>query len=368
MPNLSVEKLVISHFRSHRALEIPCDPRPVAIYGANGAGKTNILEAVSLLSPGRGVRRATAAEMVRKPENLGWKIKAVVRLYDRIFEIETWSESGNARKVRIDDKPVTQIALGKIVRVLWLIPAMDRLWTDAAEGRRRFLDRMTLSFNSDHAENVLIYEKAMRERNRLLKDQVRDEHWYKVIENQMAEAAVKIWISREETLKLISAAQERSETLFPSANLKLINAEDVEIPTKSQDLAELLSQYRKRDILAGRTLVGPHRDDLYGVFSAKNIPAKDSSTGEQKALLISLILANCRALKKKSGITPLLLLDEVAAHLDAGRRSTLYEEICEVGAQAWLTGTGPELFDGLGNRAQHLMAADKDGKSSVVFQ
>ena len=368
MPNLSVEKLVISHFRSHRALEIPCDPRPVAIYGANGAGKTNILEAVSLLSPGRGVRRATAAEMVRKPENLGWKIKAVVRLYDRIFEIETWSESGNARKVRIDDKPVTQIALGKIVRVLWLIPAMDRLWTDAAEGRRRFLDRMTLSFNSDHAENVLIYEKAMRERNRLLKDQVRDEHWYEAIESQMSEAAVKIWISREETLKLISAAQERSETLFPSANLKLINAEDVEIPTKGQDLAELLSQYRKRDILAGRTLVGPHRDDLYGVFSAKNIPAKDSSTGEQKALLISLILANCRALKKKSGITPLLLLDEVAAHLDAGRRSTLYDEICEVGAQAWLTGTGPELFDGLGNRAQHLMAADKDGKSSVVFQ
>ena len=114
--------------------------------------------------------------------------------------------------------------------------------------------------------------------------------------------------------------------------------------------------------------MGPHRDDLYGVFSAKNIPAKESSTGEQKALLISLILANCRALKKKSGITPLLLLDEVAAHLDAGRRSTLYDEICEVGAQAWLTGTGPELFDGLGNRAQHLMAADKDGKSSVVFQ
>ena len=156
--------------------------------------------------------RATATDMVRKPENLGWKIKAVVRLYDRIFEIETWSESGNARKVRIDDKPVTQIALGKIVRVLWLIPAMDRLWTDAAEGRRRFLDRMTLSFNSDHAENVLIYEKAMRERNRLLKDQVRDEHWYKAIESQMSEAAVKIWISREETLKLISAAQERSET------------------------------------------------------------------------------------------------------------------------------------------------------------
>ena len=285
MPNLSVEKLVISHFRSHRALEIPCDPRPVAIYGANGAGKTNILEAVSLLSPGRGVRRATAAEMVRKPENLGWKIKAVVRLYDRIFEIETWSESGNARKVRIDDKPVTQIALGKIVRVLWLIPAMDRLWTDAAEGRRRFLDRMTLSFNSDHAENVLIYEKAMRERNRLLKDQVRDEHWYKVIENQMAEAAVKIWISREETLKLISAAQERSETLFPSANLKLINAEDVEIPTKSQDLAELLSQYRKRDILAGRTLVGPHRDDLMACFRLKIYQQKTAPLENRRPFL-----------------------------------------------------------------------------------
>ena len=368
MPNLAVEKLSISYFRSHRALEISCDPRPVAIYGANGVGKTNILEAVSLLSPGRGVRRATAADMVRKPENLGWKIKAVLRLNDRICEIETWSESGSARQVRIDDKAVTQIALGKIVRVLWLIPAMDRLWTDVAEGRRRFLDRMTLSFDSDHAENVLTYEKAMRERNRLLKSQITDEHWYKAIESQMAKAAVKIWASREETLKVVDEAQEWSETLFPSASLKLVNSEDVEMPSNSEDLAKLLSQYRKRDILAGRTLVGPHRDDLYGVFLAKNIPAKESSTGEQKALLLSLILANCRALKKQTGITPLLLLDEVSAHLDTGRRSTLYDEICELGVQAWLTGTGPELFDDLGNRAQHLMAMDKDGKSSVVFQ
>jgi DNA replication and repair protein RecF len=227
---------------------------------------------------------------------------------------------------------------------------------------------MTLSFDSDHAENVLTYEKAMRERNRLLKSQITDEHWYKAIESQMAKAAVKIWASREETLKVVGEAQEWSETLFPSASLKLVNSEDVEIPSNSEDLAELLSQYRKRDILAGRTLVGPHRDDLYGVFLAKNIPAKESSTGEQKALLLSLILANCRALKKQTGITPLLLLDEVSAHLDTGRRSTLYDEICELGVQAWLTATGPELFDDLGNRAQHLMAMDKDGKSSVVFQ
>lgn len=368
MPSLAVEKLNISYFRSHRAIQIACDPRPLAIYGANGAGKTNILEAVSLLSPGRGVRRARATDMVQKPENLGWKIKAVVRLHDRKYEIETWSENGSSRQVRIDDKNVTQVKLGKIVRILWLIPAMDRLWTEAADGRRRFLDRMTLSFDADHAENVLIYEKAMRERNRLLKDQVRDEHWYRAIESQMAKAAIKIRISRKEALKLVDAAQECSETIFPSAHLELVNAEDVEMPTNSQDLAELFSQYRKRDIIAGRTLLGPHRDDLYGIFSDKNIPAKDSSTGEQKALLISLILANCRALKEKTGTTPLLLLDEVAAHLDSNRREALYDEICALGAQAWLTGTGPELFQELGGRAQHLLAMDGDGKSSIAFQ
>ncbi len=367
MPNLSLESLKLSHFRSHHVVNITCDSRPVAIYGANGAGKTNILEAVSLLSPGRGVRRASAEEMTRRPEALGWKVKAVLRSQDRVHEVETWSEVGAARQVRIDSKAASQLMLGRIARVLWLTPAMDRLWIEGAEGRRRFLDRMTLSFHPSHAENVLVYEKNMRERNRLLKDQVQDAHWYRAIEGQMAEAGVKIWAAREEALMHIHTSQECAETAFPTANLTLTNIENFEVPKNSEDFSAVLAEYRGRDIIVGRTLAGPHRDDLYGVFAAKNVPAKDSSTGEQKALLISLILANGRALKEQTGIPPILLLDEVAAHLDTGRRAALYDEICALGTQAWMTGTGAELFEELGARAQHLLVSETDGKSQVEF-
>ena len=244
---------------------------------------------------------------------------------------------------------------------------MDRLWIEGAEGRRRFLDRMTLSFQPSHAENVLIYEKAMRERNRLLKDQVKDPHWYRAIEEQMALSGVKIRAARTEALGYIQAAQDEAETAFPTANLSLVNTEVSDIPTESNELAQILNENRSRDTAAGRTLIGPHRDDIYGVFAAKNVPAKDSSTGEQKALLISLILANARALKQQTGHAPILLLDEVAAHLDQERRASLYNEICALGAQAWMTGTGPELFLELGNAAQHLLVVEVEGKSEVKF-
>ena len=166
----------------------------------------------------------------------------------------------------------------------------------------------------------------------------------------------------------IHKSQERAETAFPTANLTLTNAENVEIPESCEDFSAMLASYRGRDIAAGRTLAGPHRDDLYGVFAAKDVPAKDSSTGEQKALLISLILANGRALKEQTGIPPILLLDEVAAHLDAGRRAALYDEICALGAQAWMTGTGPELFEELGGRTQHLLVSYDNNKSQVEMQ
>ncbi|MGB0798805.1 MAG: AAA family ATPase, partial [Planktomarina sp.] len=223
MASLSIDHLMLSHFRSHHVVRIDCDARPIAIFGANGAGKTNILEAVSLLSPGRGIRRASAEDMTRRPEALGWKVKAQVRSLNQVHEVETWSENGSARQVRIDDKAATQVMLGRIARVLWLIPSMDRLWIEGADGRRRFLDRMTLSFDPSHAENVLTYEKAMRERNRLLKDQVRDAHWYKVVERQMAESGVKIRAARVETLDHIHAAQAQAETAFPTAQLTLTN-------------------------------------------------------------------------------------------------------------------------------------------------
>ncbi|WP_137702612.1 DNA replication/repair protein RecF [Marimonas lutisalis] len=361
---LALTRLTLSHFRSHKRAVIECDARPLAIYGPNGAGKTNILEAVSLFSPGRGMRRASAQDMSRRPESLGWKITGHLHSLHQVHEIEFWSEDGQPRQTRIDGKAAAQTALGRIARVLWLIPSMDRLWIEGADGRRRFLDRMTLSFFPDHAELSLAYEKAMRQRNQLLKDMVRDAHWYVALEKQMAETGAAIHANRLAALAQLDAAQRAAETAFPTSELDLIQTEGA-MPETSADLAEALAESRFRDLSAGRTLVGPHRTDMTGVYAAKGVPARDCSTGEQKALLISLILANARALAQEFGAPPLLLLDEVAAHLDAERRAALYDEICALGAQAWMTGTGPELFEELGNRAQRLEVTEENGISET---
>ncbi len=364
MTGLYLSSLNLSHFRSHKGVRIETDARPVALYGPNGAGKTNILEAVSLFSPGRGLRRAAAQDMARRPDAIGWKLTGVLRSIHQVHEIETWSEEGGARQLRIDGKAASQVALGRVARVLWLIPSMDRLWIEGAEGRRRFLDRMTLSFVPSHAEATLAYEKAMRERNRLLKDQVRDGHWYVALERQMAEAGTAIHANRVAALEQLAEAQAQAETAFPVAELELTMTEG-EMPGTGSDFRDALSESRFRDIAAGRTLVGPHRADLYGVYAAKGIPAADCSTGEQKALLVSLILANGRALARDFGAPPILLLDEVAAHLDAARRAALYDEVCALGAQAWMTGTGPELFSELGDRAQVFEVTEDDAGSIV---
>lgn len=361
MAGLYLSNLTLSHFRSHKRALIECDARPVALYGPNGAGKTNVLEAVSLLSPGRGLRRSSAQDMTRRPEALGWKITAILHALHQVHEIEIWSEAGAARQVRIDGKAAPQTALGRIARVLWLIPAMDRLWIEGAEGRRRFLDRMTLSFLPDHAEHTLAYEKAMRERNRLLKDMVREPSWYVALERQMAEAGSAIHHGRRQALKALAEAQEHAQTAFPTATLEL----QCDMPDDVEGLRAALSDNRMRDLSAGRTLIGPHRADMYGVYAAKDVPARDCSTGEQKALLVSLILANARALAKDFGAPPLLLLDEVAAHLDKDRQAALYQEITTLGAQAWMTGTGPELFAAIGENAQRLEVTETAGESQV---
>jgi len=361
--DLRLKQLRLSHFRSHKALNLALDERPVAIYGANGTGKTNILEAVSMLSPGRGLRRAKSDEITRKPETVGWKVSAILQSLHQTHEIETWSENGQSRNVKVDSKSASQVALGRITRILWLVPSMDRLWTEGAEGRRRFLDRMTMSFEPSHADTVLIYEKAMRERNRLLKDNQRDGAWYGALEAQMARAGAQIHVNRKAAISRLVAAQAEAQTAFPTATLTLANAESAQALEDEAALLAGFSESRPRDLLAGRTLIGPHRSDLLAEYTAKGVPARDCSTGEQKALLVSLILANARALKAEIGAAPILLLDEIAAHLDADRRAALYDEICTLGAQAWMTGTGAELFETLGNRALYLEVSEDNGTS-----
>ncbi|THD85503.1 DNA replication/repair protein RecF [Aliigemmobacter aestuarii] len=366
MSGLAIQSLTMSHFRSHRVTKLEFDGRPVAIWGPNGAGKTNILEAVSLLSPGRGLRRAGPEELARRPESLGWKIRAEATGFAAVHEVETFAEAGGARAVTIDGKPATQAALGRILRILWLVPAMDRLWIESPEGRRRFLDRIALSFAPDHAEASLAYEKAMRDRNRLLKDQVQDAHWYGALESQMAEAGAQIIAHRAAAVARLTAAQDGAETCFPRASLSVVGPEGEAEATDAASLAVALAEGRRRDMAAGRTLTGPHRADLRAVYDEKGVAADQCSTGEQKALLISLILANARALAADLGRAPIILLDEVAAHLDAARRAALYDEICALGAQAMMTGTEPGLFDSLAERGQGFSVADLGGVSTVT--
>ncbi|SDW89559.1 DNA replication/repair protein RecF [Roseicitreum antarcticum] len=365
--SLHLDRLTLSHFRSHLRAGMVLDGRPVALFGPNGAGKTNVLEAVSLLSPGRGLRRARPDDIARAPENLGWKITAALTTPDAQHEITTWAEAGQSRQTRIDGKAAPQTALGALAAVVWLTPAMDRLWTEGAEGRRRYLDRMALSFFPGHADAVLSYEKAMRDRNRLLRDQVRDAAWYAALESQMAQAGAVLSANRTAALDRLARATEDAATAFPTADLALTGPDgEGLLPQSAPDIATALAESRRRDLAAGRTLTGPHRTDLTAVYRAKGVAAAQASTGEQKALLISLILANARALHQDRGAPPLLLLDEVSAHLDADRRAALYDELTVLGAQAWMTGTEPGLFSDLGPRAQMFTVTETGGTSSIT--
>ena len=365
MSELAIRKLSLSHFRSHKSATIETDGRPIAIYGPNGAGKTNILEAISMLSPGRGLRRAKTAELAHMPDNVGWKVSALIDSLGHMHEVTTSATNDTSRTVKIDDKTAPQMALGRLARIVWLVPVMDRLWVEGAEGRRRFLDRLAMSFEPSHAEHAMAYERAMRERNRMLKDGVTDPSWYAAIEGQMADAGAKIETNRLSTIERITHAQEQAETSFPAAILMLQSTTDAPLMTNAADLRTAFSDSRPNDMRAGRTLIGPHRDDMAATYAIKDMDAKLCSTGEQKALLVSLILSNARALAEDFGAAPIILLDEVGAHLDTDRRAALYDEIAALGAQAWMTGTGAELFDTMGDRALYMEVTDIEGLSSI---
>lgn len=350
---LKLTSLTLSHFRSHARSAAQFDGRPAVLTGANGAGKTNLLEAISLLAPGRGLRRAASEELARRPGDAGWKVTASLIRGALPHEIETGARPDEARRVRIDGKAATQAALGRLVPMLWLTPAMDRLWLEAPEGRRRFLDRMVLAFRPDHAESALAYDKAMRERNRLLREGIANPGWHGALEAQMAQAGAKMSAARRWLLARL-AGETDDAGAFPAADLAL----DCNAPESPADLARALAEGRGRDMAAGRSLTGPHRADLNAIWRARAMPAAQCSTGEQKALLISVVLAHASALARDRGMPPILLLDELAAHLDAARRAALFDALCDLGAQAFLTGTEPELFLAMGPRAQHFTLTD----------
>lgn len=360
---LALRTLRLIAFRSYTRADLSIGPGAIALAGPNGAGKTNILEAVSLLAPGRGLRRAQPTDFARTQSGIGWSVAAKLDTQTDPALLWTGAEADQRRTAKRDDKPVSVLSLGRIARILWLTPALDRVFVEGPGERRRFLDRIALNFSPDHAEHASRYEKAMRDRNRLLKDGVKDPGWLSALEAQMAEAGTGLATGRREALAGLLAAQDDASA-FPRAEA-VLEGEFEEEDMDADAFRARLHDGRPRDGLAGRTLFGPHRSDLAVRYAAKDVPASACSTGEQKALLVSLILANARALTAKTGAPPILLLDEIAAHFDADRRALLFGEIEALGAQAWMTGTEWALFEALGESAQRFAVTEGEDGSQV---
>ena len=337
---MHVSRLALTDFRSYADALIEPESGFVLLYGENGAGKTNVLEAVSLLSPGRGIRGASLSEMVRKGGSNGFGVAA------RLGEIDIGTgalpSAPERRQVRINGAPVAANSLAERLSVLWLTPAMDRLFTASGSDRRRFLDRLVLALDPSHAHHASRYEAAMRSRNKLLSDpDSADRSWLDALEAQMAEHGAAIADARSRTVvALTERTANAPDDQFARAELALEGWE-------GGDLSTSLRSGRRRDSAAGRTLAGPHRQDLVVTHRAKGMPAAQSSTGEQKALLLGLVLAHAELVSEKRGAPPILLLDEVAAHLDPGRRAALFSRL-EGRGQVWMTATEAALFEGIG--------------------
>jgi DNA replication and repair protein RecF len=357
--------LTLTDFRSYSRAELATHGRTVYLHGPNGAGKTNLLEAVSFLAPGRGLRGASASDVGRRQpgeaQGRPWAVSASVQAPDGDTRIGTGTESAAAarRVVRIDGEPAPPGRMGEHVRPIWLTPQQDRLFLEAAGDRRRFFDRLTFAAEPAHAEAAIAYEKAMRERLRLLTDGPADPAWLAALEAQMGHWGALMAAARSRTLEALQAEiDSRDDRPFPQARLELsgewekMAAAGLELGDFEARLTAALAAARPRDAAAERSLTGPHRGDLLVWHRDKDRPASQCSTGEQKALILNLVLAQAARLSRaKSAPNPILLLDEVAAHLDHVRRAALFDEITALGLQAFLTGTDEALFLDLKGRA-----------------
>ncbi len=378
----AVTRLTLTDFRCYGSLRLDLDERPVVLTGPNGAGKTNLLEALSFLVPGRGLRRARLGEIGRRdparpdaPDApaVPWAVAATVAAEHGVVEIGTGLAAGSdsvaaRRVVRIDGADARgQAELGEWVRAAWLTPEMDRLFTEGASERRRFLDRLVFGFDAAHARCLSDYERAMRERTRLLRDgrlgPAADPAWLVALEDRMARNGVAVAAARRGYVARLNAAGAMAIGPFPAADLAVddeIGAWLADMPALGAEdrFRDRLVEFRARDADAGRATMGPHRADLACRHVARDTPARRCSTGEQKALLISIVLANVRLQALECDSVPMLLLDEIVAHLDLERREALFEEICASGAQAWMTGTDAAMFAPLGDRARHYRVSD----------
>ncbi len=340
-----LSRLTLTDFRSYPHAEVAAAPGLVAVTGDNGVGKTNLLEAISLLSPGRGLRGVALSEMARSGGAGGFGVAVELQAAGGAVAIGTGAAAAapDRRLLRINGAAAAAGALAEWLSVLWLTPSMDRLFSEPASGRRRFLDRLVLALVPGHAREAARYDAAMRARTRLLTGDAADPAWLDALERQMAEHGEAISRARAETVAALDAAlANEAPGPFPAARIALAD-------TAPADLVAALLASRGADSAAGRATVGPHRADLAVTHAAKEQPASRGSTGEQKALLIGIVLAHAGLVAARTGRPPLLLLDEVAAHLDPGRRAALFERLAATGAQVWMTGTEAALFDSIGD-------------------
>lgn len=377
---MRIERLALQNFRNHVETVIAPEGRHVCLFGANGAGKTNILEAVSMLGPGKGLRGAALPSLVRmqdaSPAADNWSVGARIDDggVDRgiVVGLQFTAEGRTRRVCKLDDAPVSQSDLGDMMRVVWLTPAMDRVFAGPAGDRRKFYDRQVLAHAPQHGRASAVWEKAMRERNALMEQGRADPAWLDGLEERLAEAGALIADNRARVMSRLQAAIDaRPDGYFPKADLALDGEFELQAVAGrdradiQSDMRAALRENRSRDAAAGRMLRGVHRTDIQVVHRAKGLAATHCSTGEQKALLMGLILANAKALLEGDfAPNPLLLLDEAAAHLDSDRRAALYDELSALGGQAWLTGTDASLFDAFGDRAERF-AVDNGSASRV---
>jgi len=367
MPAARLRRLTLTNFRSYHAAQIEVGGGSIVLIGPNGAGKTNLIEAISWLAPGRGLRRATPDEVAFSEGDGSWAVSVEVEGALGLASLGTGIDAPTAetasatRRCRIDREPVASAtAFADHLRVIWLVPAMDALFNGPASERRRFLDRLVLAVDAEHSSRVAALERSLRSRNRLLEEPRPDPHWLDAVEHETAELAVAVAALRVETvgrLQAALAARRDPASPFPAAAVALDGWMERLIPQHPAIEVEdryraLLNDNRGRDAAAGRTLEGPHLTDLAVIHLAKGMPAAAASTGEQKALLIGLVLAHAGLLSGMTGLAPLLLLDEVVAHLDPARRAALYAELAGLGAQVWITGADPAAFMEIEARAQ----------------
>lgn len=370
MPARYLSRLRLSAYRNYPSAALDLDGRHVVLTGPNGAGKTNLLEAVSLLSPGRGLRRAGFDSLGNQASGQPWAVAATIETPAGAVDIGTGAANDGGRRVRINGANARAIEeMSDYLRLLWLTPAMDGLFTGPAGDRRRFLDRLVTTLVPTHSAAVASFESAMRQRNRLLEDNA-DARWLSALEAEMAAHAAALHFARTDAVAHLRTLIEAgaADPAFPAADLSLSplfedRHEPASSPALEAELRDVWASSRGQDRAAGRTLIGPHRVDFDVFYAQKHMPAALGSTGEQKALLVGLVLAHARLVKAQAGLTPFLLLDEIAAHLDPDRRAALFLALDGLDTQCLMTGTDPMLFDALGERAQRIGV--RDGRLDV---